>query len=284
VSGRRALVALLTAFRTVVLALTATFVLWAAPLRAEPAGLNDLVNALRLPDLVEIMRAEGLAQGADLAAEMLGGTGDAGWQTDLDRLYDPARMLDAVRTELAAGLGDADVASLTAFFASDLGRRLTEGELAARRAFLDPGVETAARAALAPPETTDALGRAILAFIAANDMIEMNVSGGMTSSLRFYQGLAQGGQLDMTEAEMLDDIWSREEETRSESAAWLRALLALAYRDIAPEDVTRYVDLSLSPAGQALNRALFAGFDAMYADLNFALGLALASRVAGTRL
>lgn len=292
--------------RAVACVALAAVMLWPGALRAEPAAVDDLIAALRLPDLVQIMREEGLAQGANLVAEMdadgdggadddmqggteggtdsLSGKPDSGWQSDLQRLYDPERMLDVVRTALADGLSPKQIDALVAFFTSDLGRDLTEGELAARRAFLDPAIEAAARAALDPPEATDARGRAILAFIAANDMIEMNVSGGMTSSLRFYQGLAQGGQLDMTEAEMLEDIWGREDETRSESTAWLRALLALAYRDVPVEGLTRYVDLSLSPAGQALNRALFAGFDIMYADLNYALGLALASRVAGTRL
>lgn len=252
--------------------------------RAEPARVADLVAAMHLPALIDVMRREGLAQGADLGAEMLPGRDNATWLAVLDRLYDADRMLTLVTADLATGLADVDVLPLVRFFASDLGQQLIAGELAARRAFLDPAVEAAARAALVDPAQADARGLSILAFIAANDLVDMNVSGGMTASLRFYQGLAQGGQLDMTEAEMLDDIWSRADETRSDSTDWLRALLSLAYRDIPVDGLQRYVELSLTPEGQALNMALFAGFDRMYADLNYALGLALASRLTGEDL
>ncbi len=255
-----------------------------APARADPAGLSDLVKALRLPDMLGVMRAEGLAQGQDLGADMLPDRADARWLADLDRLYDQDRMLAVVTAELRKGLEDVDLARLTAYFNSDIGQRLVAGELDARRAFLDPAVEEAARSALPPPETEDARGLTILAFIAANDMVDLNVSGGLNASLRFYQGLAQGGQLDMTEAEMLDDIWGREPETRSDAALWLRALLTVAYRDIPVDGLAGYVELSLTPEGQALNAALFAGFDQMFGDLNYALGLALASRLADTEL
>lgn len=83
---------------------------------------------------------------------------------------------------------------------------------------------------------------------------------------------------------MLDDVWSREEETRADSALWLRALLTRAYRDIPVDGIAGYVELSLTPEGKALNVALFAGFDRMYGDLNYALGLALASRLSGEDL
>lgn len=267
-----------------ILALCLAAIIWAAPLRAEPVLLPDLVAVMRLPDMIDVMRAEGLAQGENLGAEMIPGRDDAAWLALLDRLYDPDRMLDVVQAEMDAGLRDVDLAPLVAFFATDTGQRIVTGELTARRAFLDPDVEMAARAALAAPADDDARDRAIAAFIAANDLVEMNVSGGLTASLRFYQGLAQGGQLDMTEAEMLDDIWSREEETRTDAAEWLRALLSVAYHDVPAAGVTDYVDLSLTPAGQALNAALFAGFDRMYGDLHYALGLALASRMAGEDL
>lgn len=257
---------------------------WAAPLRADPADLTGLINALRLPDVLGVMRAEGLAQGEDLGADLLPDRNDARWLTDLDRLYDEDRMLSVVTAELRRGLAGVNLAPLTAYFLSDIGQQLIAGELAARRAFLDPAIEDAARSALPPPESEDARGLTILAFIAANDMVDLNLSGGMNASLRFYQGLAQGGQLDMSEAEMLDDVWSREEETRTDSALWLRALLTRAYRDIPVDGIAGYVELSLTPEGKALNVALFAGFDRMYGDLNYALGLALASRLSGEDL
>ena len=43
------------------------------------------------------------------------------------------------------------------------------------------------------------------------------------------------------------------------------------------EELKTLTDFAATPEGQALNRALFQGFDRMYAQLSLGLGLAIAS-------
>ena len=114
--------------------------------------------------------------------------------------------------------------------------------------------------------------------------MEFNVAGGLTANLRFYRGLAEGGAIEMSEAEMLSEVWSQEAEVRADTEEWLMAYLLMAYAPLSDAEIAEYVALSGTPAGQELNRALFAGFDGMYADLSYALGLAVALQMKGEDL
>ncbi len=122
------------------------------------------------------------------------------------------------------------------------------------------------------------------AYVEANDLVEYNVAGALTANLRFYRGLAEGGMLDMSEEEMLAQVWEQEEEIRADTAEWLMSYLMMAYAGLSDADIEAYIALSKTPAGQALNRGLFAGFDGMYADLSYALGLAVAQQAQGEEL
>jgi hypothetical protein len=257
--------------------------------QAQQAPLRPLFDALRMSEMIAVMREEGLAHGMKLGAEMLPSDSNSEWRALLERLYDPTRMAAVVEAEFDRSFGSTDAAPLLAFFASDLGQLILGLELNARRAFLTDGAEEAARAhyrqeELAALTKANAKFEAISAYVRANDLVEMNVSGGLTASLRFYQGLAEGGALDMTEAEMVQDVWAGEEETRSDTKEWVHAFLGLAYRDLKPEEVAQYTALSETKAGKALNAALFAGFDQMYGELSYSLGLALANKMRGETL
>ena len=219
--------------------------------QAQQAPLRPLFDALRMSEMIAVMREEGLAHGMTLGAEMLPSDSSSEWRALLERLYDPTRMAAVVEAEFDQSFGSTDGAPLLAFFASDLGQLILGLELNARRAFLTDGAEEAARAhyrqeELAALTEANAKFEAISAYVRANDLVEMNVSGGLTASLRFYQGLAEGGALDMTEAEMVQDVWAGEEETRSDTKEWVHAFLGLAYRDLTAEEVdTCLVNLRL---------------------------------------
>ncbi|HBV54613.1 MAG TPA: hypothetical protein DEF12_06195 [Rhodobacteraceae bacterium] len=257
--------------------------------QAQQAPLRPLFDALRMSEMIAVMREEGLAHGMTLGAEMLPSDSSSEWRALLERLYDPTRMAAVVEAEFDQSFGSTDGAPLLAFFASDLGQLILGLELNARRAFLTDGAEEAARAhyrqeELAALTEANAKFEAISAYVRANDLVEMNVSGGLTASLRFYQGLAEGGALTMTEAEMVQDVWAGEEETRSDTKEWVHAFLGLAYRDLTTEEVAQYTALSETKAGKALNAALFAGFDQMYGEHSYSLGLALANKMRGETL
>ena len=88
----------------------------------------------------------------------------------------------------------------------------------------------------------------------------------------------------MTEEEILSEVWAQEEDTRSDTREWLYAFLLVAYRPLSDAVLDEYVALSASPEGRAMNRALFAGFNAMYDEISYGLGLAAAQQMLGEEL
>lgn len=249
--------------------------------------VDGLIAALDLPGVLAVMRQEGLAYAEDLEAEMLGGRSGAGWQAAVEEIYDTARLEATVRPVFAEALAGHDVAAMTGFFEAQPGRRIVELEIGAREAFLEEAVEEAAKLRVAEMEAEqDPRLRQVDAFIAAGDLIEANVAGGLNTSLAFWRGLSDGGfpSRDMPEEDMLAQVWSQEPEIRAETTEWLRAYLSLAYEPLSDADLDAYIAFTRTPAGQALNRALFAAFDRMFADVSYRLGREAARGLAGQEL
>ncbi|MDQ2088688.1 hypothetical protein NO357_02070 [Marimonas arenosa] len=249
-----------------------------------------LSEAIAVPELLEVMRIEGVRYGDEIGAEFLA-DGGGSWQAVVARIYDRDKMLTAVMTGLKGEIADEQLAELNVFFASERGRQIVRQEILAREAFLDPATEEAARTALAEAEgaaETDAATARRLellqAYVDENDLVDFNVAGALTSNYRFYRGLADGGGWTVSEDEMLAEVWAQEDEIRVDTTEWLMAYLLMAYAPLSDGDIEAYVALSKTPAGRALNRGLFAGFDRMYADLSYALGLAAAVQMQGEDL
>lgn len=248
---------------------------------AAAAPVDDLLRALRLGEMLDIMRTEGLTYGEEMAQDMFPAGNSAGWDAFLSRLYDIDRMQAAVEAGFVETLDDTEVAPLVTFFTSDLGRNIVSAELDARRTLVDDDVEEAARETYRLRDTDDADARLaqLRDFVDANDLLEANVAGALNASFQFYRGLADGGALVMSESEMISDVWAQEDDTRTDTREWLFAYLLLAYDDLADEAMDDYIALSRTDEGRAMNRALFAGFNAMYDDISYALGLAAAEQM-----
>lgn len=268
--------------------LTRVFAALALALWAATAMAGDqterLFAALRVDETIQIMREEGLAYGDQLAQDMLPSGLDPAWSALVSRIYNPEKMALVVRRHFDAVFDSAHADTLIRFFESETGKEIIAAELDARRAFMEPDIEEAARATWRETDKTTARQKAIADYIAANDLIGLNVAGALNANFLFYRGLSEGGGLEMSEEDMLKDVWSQEGETRDDTREWLFAYLTLAYDPLPLGAVRAYADLSLTPAGRTLNRALFAGFDQMYADLSLSLGLAVGSRMIGEEL
>ncbi len=253
-----------------------------SPMAAPAAHHRTLFDLLRLSDLVSVMRDEGLVEGEDLAADLFPSGGNAGWARAVDRIYEEAAMGRALADGLSRSLPAEHLAPLVRFFGSDLGRRIVSSEIEARRAFLDPDIEAAARERSDAMPSDDTRRRLVERFIAANDLVSFNVAGAMNANLAFYEGLAEaGGDGFASERDRLEQVWSQEASIRADTEAWLTAYLTVAYAPLSDADLDAYVALSQSPAGQALNAALFDGFDAMYEDISRNLGRAVAGALTG---
>lgn len=246
-------------------------------------ALSDL---LKMDQILSVMRDEGLEYGRTLEEDMFPGQGGAAWQAEVARIYDPAMMRREFDAALVAGLagGDAPLDQMTAFFGSDQGQAILGLEIEARRALLDQPVEEAAKIAWARmQETDDPLVEKIMRFAEANDLIESNVMGALNASFAFSRGLAEAGAFpqEMTEDQMLADIWGQEADVRAETTDWLFPFLALAYGPMPEADMDAYLAFSETPAGQQVNAALFAAFDKVFTRVSFDLGRAVALRMQG---
>ncbi|SEN25723.1 hypothetical protein SAMN04488003_11220 [Loktanella fryxellensis] len=256
------------------------------PETAQPDGDAQaaLFAALGLPEMLEIMRDEGIAYGDEIAADLLGGSGGADWDATVTGIYDVDRMRGGVAAALTASLDGADVDAMLAFFTSDLGVEIVGLETSARRALLDEVVDQAAKdaGALARAEQT---ARADLVgdYIATNDLIETNVVGAMNANYAFYMGLQDGGAFgnDLTEDQILSDVYAQEPEIRATTTDWVYGFLMLAYQPLSDEDLQSYIAFSDSAAGRALNAAMFDAFDQMFVTISRELGRASAMAMAG---
>jgi hypothetical protein len=267
--------------RVVLIYLTTVF--WGIAGWASPQ--EDLADALRLPDLLQIVRQEGLQQGDELAQGMFATGYNARWDQLVSEIYYAERLEDVVRRAFVQSLHGQDVDPLLAFFATPVGQRVLTLELDARRAMVAQDIEQAARDRFQTLITEDdPRAQQVTRFIEVNDLLELNVSGALNSLLQFYRGMADGGALELSEEDILRDVWAQEAETRIDSREWLYGYMLLAYKPLTDSELDSYIDMTATDAGQALNKALFAGFNQMYDEVSYALGLAMAEQLQGSDL
>lgn len=249
------------------------------------ARMSVLVDVLKLSEAAVILSDEGLGQAQDINADMLNGQGGAGWQQQVEAIYDPMRMVELVRHALEEELSGEALEQVISFFASDLGSKIISLENSARIAIQDPDVEEAARARYRAVQK-DAQGRiiGITRYISLGDMITRNVASAMNSNYQFLRGLVDGDAFEMSEEEMLSDAAGDLDETTADTTEWLYGYLLLAYHPLDDDELATYIAFAETPAGAALNRALFAGFEAAYEDISYGLGRAVALNMTAQEL
>lgn len=260
----------------------------------SPAAAQDspaelalaLSDALMMTDVFAVMQKEGEDYGRTLESELFPEAGGSRWQAAVATIYDPVRMRRDFDIALATALtGEAAVINeAIAFLRSERGLRILKLELEARRALLDPAVEEAATVRSEELRAKDdPLVARILRFERAGDLIEMNVAGALNANLAFYRGMiAEGGfPGGMTDEDMMAEVTGQEPEIRSETEGWLFPYMAMAYEPLTPEDFDAYIAFAESPAGQAMNAAIFTAFDTVFTRISHDLGAAAARQMKG---
>lgn len=244
---------------------------------SDAAKVDDLFDALGMPEMIQIMREEGLAYGEALAEQMLPDGGSAEWDVAVSAIYDTQMMYEEVRGALGEALEGGDIDAMIAFYTSEPGTTIIDLEVSARRALLDETVEEASKenAAIAMMDETPRY-QMVEEFIVINDLIEANVVGAMNSSYAFYLGLIDGGVMPagMTAETALQDVWAQEPDIRNDTSEWVYAFLLMAYQPLPDADLDAYIAFSQTDAGQELTGAIFMSFDGMFDDISRALGLA----------
>ena len=177
------------------------------------------------------------------------------------------------------------LAKILAFFNSDLGQRVVDLEIEARRAFLDTEAEEAARVAADDRfAARDPKVELVKRFIEAGDLVEMNVAGALSGNLAFLTGMSETvlyGEAMPTD-QLMSDVWAQEEQIRDDSTAWLYAYLGLAYAPLTEAELQSYVDFMESPEGKRLNGALFIAFNDVFRQVSYDLGRAAGLAIQGT--
>lgn len=248
------------------------------------AGTTALLEAMAVPELMDIMHDEGTRYGLSLEEQLFPGQGGAAWAAMVEQTYDTTVMYDTFATRFDQDMSAEAVRLSTDFFTSDRGQRIVELEISARRALLEDSVEDAAieiYEQLRDAET-DRFEQ-VTAFIEANDLIEQNVMGALNSNYAFYMGLMEGNTLPgrVSEADILAEVWSQEDEIRANTTEWAYSYLLMAYQPLSDEDLDIYTALADTPEGRALNSALFAAYDEVFVQISENLGRAAARFMAG---
>ncbi|PYE86146.1 DUF2059 domain-containing protein [Pseudoroseicyclus aestuarii] len=286
-AGAAALVSLSAAALAPLGALQASAQQQEAP--ATDESFDRLYEALLMPQMLAVMREEGLVYGETMAEEMLPGGADAGWAAQVSEIYEIERLEEAMRTGMRAALDEAQAQAAAEFFTSEPGQSLAECELEARRDFLDPEVEARAKEEAALALADEAPRMALIdSLIEAGDIIEQNVAGGLNANVAFFTGLMQGGAGSsggvVDEGAILSQAWAQEPVLRQATTTWAYAFLDYAYAPIEDEALEQYEVFYRSDAGRALNQASFEAYDAMSTQISRALGLALAERIGGQEI
>jgi hypothetical protein len=249
--------------------------------------VQDLYAALQLPEILEVMRQEGISYGAKIGEDLFPVAIDPDWSAQVELIYDISRMRAQSEAAFTAELAGADVPAMLAFFTTEPGQSFSMLEVSARRAQLDEAVEAASKdtAAMAMADNTPRY-QLIRRFAEANDLIETNVVGALNSNYAFYQGLMQGGaaQPGLTDDEVLASVWDQEPEIRRTTTEWVMSFLLMAYQPLSDADLEAYIAFSETPAGADLNRAVFNAFDQMFIDISRELGIASAKYMVGDTL
>lgn len=260
--------------------------LWMLALPAwADARMSVLVDVLKLPEVAKILLAEDRAYAQELNEEMLNGDGGGGWQLQIAAILSEGRMVERVRQALEARLQGDLLEDAIAFYASDLGTRIIQFENSGRQAFANEDIEEAARARyLELQDSDDTRLAAIRQIIADGDMIDLNIKGTLSANYQFMRGLSDGGAFVMSDNEILADVAAQTDQVSEDTHMWLHSFLLLAYSPLSDAEMNAYIAFGQSPAGQALNLALFDGFGASYEDISYGLGQAVALHIKGQEL
>ena len=255
-----------------------------APAEVSVAALSQ---ALQLEALFDALREEGLGYGETLEADMFPGGGGPQWTAAVAAIYDPATLRALFEASLQAELGaDPDaMTGILAFFTTDLGKRVIGLEIEARRAFLDTATEEAARVAAENRlANRDPKARLLERFIAAGDLVEMNVAGALSGNLAFMTGMSETGVYGdaMPAEDLMSNVWAQEQQIRDDTTSWLYAYLGLAYDPLTEAELLTYIDFMESPEGKRLNAALFIAFNDVFRQVSHDLGRAAGLAMIGT--
>lgn len=250
------------------------------------AQITEVLAALNMRGTIAVMHQEGLDYGETLRGELFPDAIGPSWLKVVGRIYDPALIEKRLQAALLKTMAEdgAVLPDVLAFYGSDLGKKVIGLEIEARRSLLDSSNEEIANQQWATLSRADeARAGRLQRFAEVNDLVESNVMGAMNTNFAFYRGMANAGGMEdqVSEEQMLSDVWAQEDDVRDETENWLYPYLTLAYAPLSDVDLDAYIAFSESAAGRRMNAALFAAFDDVFNQMGYELGQACGRQMQG---
>ncbi len=232
------------------------FALFLSQAGAEPLSPAELIEKSGLSVQIEHMPAslkqglaQSVAQGAPIPPEQVQAIGNA-----YDQAFAPSRVRALLISRLDGQISVSDRSRIEAFLDSDLGKRLTEAEIAA-----------------ASPETylhVEKNARELMADLGKNShrLALFKSLDRATGSTELGTSVAIGGILAMNYALLaqtppapgkpsFEEVREHVEQNRFQITAQIAEMslvgAAYTYRDVSEDDLQRYLDFANSPSGQA---------------------------------
>ncbi len=257
-------------------------VVWSTVAWADQS-VRDLSRALQLPQMARVLQRTGLEFGLGFDEGWLDGQGGALWQDRVGSIYAPGRYLEGFEQALDRHLSPEQRHALLSYYVTPRGQQAVALERAAFAAYQDPDVSDAAQMMAAGIDSSDPLVQAAGRLIAALDLVERNTAASINSQLALLRGLDQAGASGFGSAAQAQ-VWAQEPEIRADAAEWLAGFYVLSLQPLSAEARDAYVHISESPAGLALNAALFEGYVAVNRQMSRELGAALAAALTASSL
>lgn len=248
--------------------------------RAQEAPLRDLMDAMRLADIADLMMQEGRVYADGLAEGPFPAGPSADWQEAVEALHAPGPLLHAVGERLRARMNDEEMRQATAFYRSPTGQDILARELSMRIAMAEPDVTARLEEAGAELRAEGGpIVQLIDELIEQGDLIDLNVTGAMNSSYHLMRGLAEGEHGAPDDEAILRMVWQDEPVYRASTERWLYGYLLAAYEGLSAEEIDAYLAFARSDAGRALTLASFEGFGAGLDAISYRLGLLAAEEM-----
>lgn len=251
---------------------------------------EELWQVMRMDAMIDIIADEAVSEARNLEESgVIVGTGQP-WPDVVRRIHDPETLRVTFREGVAEAVARLDPGLVRAglgFYRSPLGQRFLDLEASARRAMLTEGVEDQGREAFMRDLTRGGERSAIIRRIIRDaDLITPNVESGLNATVAFSQGFAEGGGYDMPpdQSQMLAEAWEQQPQIEADAAAWLEGFFMIAYSPVTDDEMEGYAGFATSDRGQALANAMFGGFDKLFAQTSYRMGLAAALRRGGREL
>ncbi|WP_170480520.1 DUF2059 domain-containing protein [Ruegeria arenilitoris] len=256
---------------------------WSSPLAADEK-LDRLMQAMQLQEVIEIIGKEGREQGEVLIDTVLDGNGDSYFQAEVEDIYDPVWMHDQMIRTVGEYLNEGQIEQATVFFESELGQTIISLENSARMALMDDAIDDMARQAYRQFDRETEFYLLIDEYVHVNDLIEQNVQGSLSADYNFFLGISNSQGFPMENDLLLNQLMEQKGEVAVETESWVYSFLLLAYQPLSKAQMRENIAFSRTETGQALNEALFKGFDFMIDGIYYRLGEAVARAIDSSEL